>query len=71
MGIEALAKSAGYGKSTMHGWERGYVAPGIIELFNWAQALGYELCVVPIGEKARKRDRNQVPDIQQQRLEGK
>lgn len=66
--IEALAKDMGYSKSAIYSWERGYVAPSTIELMTWCEALGYQLCVAPVGAK---RDKHRKQEIEMQlNLEG-
>ena len=68
LSMEELAKSAGYGTKTVNAWEHGYSAPGIIELMTWCEALGYQLCAVPIGVK---RDKHKYQEIEMQlKLEG-
>ena len=49
--LEYVAQRTGRARAAGRGWlwkvERGDVAPGAVALFEWADALGFDLALIP------------------------
>ena len=45
LSVAVLAKTTGYDKTSIQRWEHGSVCPAFICVIDWAQALGFELCL--------------------------
>lgn len=66
--VETLTAESGYSRTSIDAWEKGYRAPDFIQLQNWVQALGYEICVKPSveGKISADRKRDIQMELQQQ-----
>lgn len=54
LSLAVVAGFAGYSKSAVSAWERGYRMPSVPALEAWAAALGRRLTTVPATDTQRK-----------------
>lgn len=68
--VEKVAARSGIPASTIRSWEAGTYLPSLRNYIDWAQTLGMELQLVPIGEAERSlpsQSRADPPEVTRQR----